>query len=163
MSLWYDSTWKGTQVSQAIGEHSNQYIYVCVCVCMCVCAYIFLSVYLSIKIKRFVARDTNLLTQMDTNEEGKNTGRHIYIYIYIYISLFLSIHCNMFVSPVLTQFVSSRLHLDLAQVLTGCWLIDNPLFLIKHLDTQKRITNHRIFGWKKYRQYMTFNMYHIHN
>ena len=25
LSLWYDSTWDWTQVSQAIGEHSNHY------------------------------------------------------------------------------------------------------------------------------------------
>ena len=25
LSLWYDSTWDGTQVSQAIREHSNHY------------------------------------------------------------------------------------------------------------------------------------------
>ena len=25
LSFWYDSTWDGTQVSQAIGEHSNHY------------------------------------------------------------------------------------------------------------------------------------------
>ena len=25
LSLWYDSTWDWTQVSQSIGEHSNQY------------------------------------------------------------------------------------------------------------------------------------------
>ena len=41
LSLWYDLTWNGTQVSQAIGEHSNHYanvryipifMYICVCV-----------------------------------------------------------------------------------------------------------------------------------
>ena len=25
LSLWYDSTWDWTQVSRAIGEHTNQY------------------------------------------------------------------------------------------------------------------------------------------
>ena len=25
LSLWYDSTWDWTQVSRAIGEHSNRY------------------------------------------------------------------------------------------------------------------------------------------
>ena len=25
LSLWYDSTWDWTKVSQAIGEHSNHY------------------------------------------------------------------------------------------------------------------------------------------
>ena len=28
LSLWYDSTWDWTQVSRAIGEHSNPYIYI---------------------------------------------------------------------------------------------------------------------------------------
>ena len=41
LSLWYDSIWNWTQVSRAIGKHSNHYanvrFYVCVCVCVCVC------------------------------------------------------------------------------------------------------------------------------
>ena len=32
LSLWYDSTWDWTQVSRAIGEHSNHYANVPVCV-----------------------------------------------------------------------------------------------------------------------------------
>ena len=32
LSLWYDSTWDWTQVSRAIGEHSNIYEYNAVCI-----------------------------------------------------------------------------------------------------------------------------------
>ena len=43
LSLWYDSAWDWTLISQAINEDSthNVYIYIYVCVCMCVCVCIF--------------------------------------------------------------------------------------------------------------------------
>ena len=45
LSLWYDSTWDWTQVSRAIGEHSNPYLYMCVCVCAYIYIYISVCMY----------------------------------------------------------------------------------------------------------------------
>ena len=73
-SVWYDSNWDWTPVSQTIGEYSTHYgnelfyiyIYVYVCVCVCVCVSKTMQ-----PIRWLYAYITLLYT-------------HTYIYIYIY-------------------------------------------------------------------------------
>ena len=63
LSLWYDSTWDWTKVSQAIGEHSPHYTNV---------SYIISNTW----------NDLSLYKQMSSN----SFKLYIYIYIYIYTS-----------------------------------------------------------------------------
>ena len=84
LNLWYDSTWDWTPVSQAIGEHSNHYVYL-YNFFIYVWIYIYIYIYIYISYLYLGIFDIYIYIYFFFLNVFIHVSTYIYIYIYIYV------------------------------------------------------------------------------